>query len=260
MSKTFVLGLLCGTLLLVGGSTAASRLKPRLQEKEAPAYNRAQELADSTAVVAGVMTSKQRVHAGLYPGYLEIGGQTLAEAMAASPGDDITFTQDVGFAGLPLGHDVPEVFLGQLTKDSDAIVRGRVTSKEAQLTEDGAFIFTDYGIRVREVLKQNTAAPIDRDDAIVLTRAGGKVQLDGIVVIAHDGSVLPLKANGNDELLYLKYVPETGAYRSTDHWGAMELVGDTPIPLTGKPYPPKLRHMKTGPFLGVVRATIAATK
>ena len=62
--------------------------------------------------------------------------------------------------GLPGGSPgfTPPTFSERITNlscDADAIVVGEVTSKSSQLTEDQDFIFTDYELKVEEVIKNN---------------------------------------------------------------------------------------------------------
>lgn len=103
-------------------------------------------------------------------------------------------------------------FLRQQTCGADAVVLGVVNNKNSQLIEDGTFIFTDYDISVREVLKDNQAAPVRQGDEITVTRLGGAIKLNGHIVRATDPSMGPLRV-GETYLLYLKFLPDTGAYR-----------------------------------------------
>jgi hypothetical protein len=131
--------------------------------------------------------------------------------------------------------DKPDQYLGELARSSDAIVRGRVTNKVSQLTQDDAFIFTDYDVVITEVLKDNAAAHLGA--AITVTYPGGKVLLDGVIVKCRDHYFEPLPLN-REVVLFLQSVKETGAYKPTRYFGSFELDRVTLRALTEKELPP----------------------
>jgi hypothetical protein len=114
---------------------------------------------------------------------------------------------------------------------ADAVVIGVVSGKTSQLTEAETFVFTDYGVNVIEVLKNNSAAPISTDSTITVTRVGGAVQLEGYVVRAVDRTAKPLKVGGR-YLLFLRYLPVTGAYITSGGPSSFKLEGDKVDTLT----------------------------
>ena len=125
----------------------------------------------------------------------------------------------------------PEQVLSELTNESDAVIKGMVISKTSQITEDDGFIFTDYDVLVTEVLRDNPVASIESGKSITVTRPGGKVTKDGIVVKAIDRKFLPLSPN-TQVLLFLKFIPETGAYKPTRATGSFQLEGSLVHSLT----------------------------
>ena len=104
-----------------------------------------------------------------------------------------------------------------------------------------------------EVFKNNAAAPIDAGKTIVVTRPGGKVLVDGVVVKATDAALAALPVNTNDVVVFLQFIPETGAYKTTRATGAFELEGLTVRPLTGIPFPPGVIR-DSDSFLETIRA------
>src|SRR6185437_15320505 len=98
-------------------------------------------------------------------------------------------------------------------RESDAIVRGRATSKTSQITEDDSFLFTDYDVVVSEVFKDNTAAPIGTGKTITVTCVGGKIVVDNVIIKAGGNAVALLSVNAQDVLLFLKSVPEAEGYQ-----------------------------------------------
>lgn len=236
MTRMFFMGLAVGlaTLLMI------SAFAYRTQQKSAERIQRQTELADASPVKAGVLTEKQRIHSSCFPHYREITASTISSlvAHAKSERHQTAETEIMPGLGLTQEPEVPETFFRELARTSDAVVRGRVTKKTSQVTEDDSFLFTDYDVNVVEVLKNNAAASLASGGVITVTWPGGKVLLDGIIVTAIDRNLLPLPTNGHDIVLYLQFLPQTGAYYAVRHDAAYELVGSSIQPLTHASLPP----------------------
>jgi hypothetical protein len=203
------------------------------------------------------MTERQRAHSKLYMGYhLGRGGMgTISDVIARSPLDRVVETVvEVGFL-LRMERQKPEEYFAQLTSSSDAVVRGVVTGKVSQVTEEDYFVFTDYDVIVEEVIKNNSATPLQPGVAIIVTRPGGKVLRNGVVIKAHDLAYEPLPVKSDEVVLFLNAVPETGAYRTiySGASGAFELTGNSVRPLTQELLPDGVMQ-DTDRFLGTLRA------
>jgi len=153
--------------------------------------------------------------------------------------------------------EAPETFFGELARASDAVIRGRVTKKTSQVTEDDAFLFTDHDVEVAEVLKDNAAAPLAPGATITVTWPGGKVLLDGVIVTAIDQNLLPLPTNGHDIVLFMKFLPQTGAYYNAPGNAAYEIDGTSVQPLTPRSFLPPGVIQDRDSFLGAIRAVSA---
>jgi hypothetical protein len=94
-----------------------------------------------------------------------------------------------------------------------AIVIGSARGSTSQLTENKEFLFSDYVVTSEEVFKNNSSAYIASSSDVTVTRPGGRVQIKGRTISAVDASFKPLDI-GERYLLFLKYLPETGAYKS----------------------------------------------
>jgi hypothetical protein len=259
MTKPFVLGFILGIALLIVAGVGASRLQRRdatrvnadAEEKEYQA-----KIADATPVQFGVLTAKQSVHSKFYSHYLEgRGGKTISGLVAQAKGrskiaSTIAF---VGHGEVLTEPETPYVYFGALAHASDVVIRGKVTKKTSQITENDGFIFSDYDVVITEILKNNVTAPIDTGATITVTRPGGTVLLDGIIVEAEDRSCEPLPFNNHDVVLFLRFIPETGAYKSTQDTGSFEIDGSVLRPLTGVAFPPGVIRDKDS-FLQTVRA------
>lgn len=254
MSKAFIFGLVIGLALLLVVGVGASRLRQKNthQEKERAEqaeYNR--ELAEATPVEVGVLSASQRIHSSLYTAYKERNNNTTIGQLldaARRTGKIVKLDFLVGLGPL-MEADKPERFFGEVARSSDAIVRGRVTKKVSQITQDDAFIFTDYDVVITEVLKDNATAPIGA--AITVTYPGGKVLLDGIIVKVRDHYFEPLPMN-REVVLFLQSVTETGAYKPTAYSGSFELDGVKLRALTEQELPPGVLRAES--FLQTLRA------
>jgi hypothetical protein len=88
-----------------------------------------------------------------------------------------------------------------------------VKDKTSMFNEGETFVFTEHKVTVEEVIKNNSSAPIDPSSEITIIRAGGKLQVDGRTVVAIESTVKPIRV-GTTYLLFLKWIPTTGAYQS----------------------------------------------
>jgi len=108
--------------------------------------------------------------------------------------------------------------LGMLAAESDLVVLGKAGTGTAHMTADKDFLYTDWSFTVEEVLKSNANSPVYPRATILVTRPGGKLQVSGRTVYATCGDFLDFES-GQEYLLYLRFVPETGAYTGGG-WGA----------------------------------------
>ena len=78
----------------------------------------------------------------------------------------VTTEWDIGLAALPVAK-------------SDMVVVGEVTDTQAYLTESKDWVYSEFTIRVDEVLKNTSAGAITRGEALVADREGGRVRFPG---------------------------------------------------------------------------------
>ena len=130
---------------------------------------------EATRIQPGMMTEKQKEHSKLYKYYnIAHNGKKLVDR-----GKGIHDVRVV--IGEPLSNPfqdllTPQEFLHQLSCKSDAVVIVKVVDKESQLTEDEDFLFSDYSVKVIELLKNNEKDSIDLDSVLTVTRPGGGSQ------------------------------------------------------------------------------------
>jgi hypothetical protein len=103
----------------------------------------------------------------------------------------------------------------ELTEKADAVVIVTFVSKSSQITTNGKNIFTDYELRIEEALKDGRTGTLKPETTITVTRHGGKVLLFGKIARISLSAFKPLEP-GRRYLLFLSYLPSTGAYQAVD--------------------------------------------
>ena len=200
---------------------------------QTPVQTSSDQKIDATPIQVGVMSEKQRAHSRLLEREDPYkSGRRLDEFVDGQPrGALIEPPLEI------TSPDVPRLsfpdFIKNFMCEADAVVTAVVTDRASQLTEQKKFVFTDYAMLVEDVYKGHLdLAP---NVGITVMRPGGKVSINGRIVTAIDSSYQPLESDKR-YLLFLRYIPETGAYRS-ERKGSFLIDGDSLIPLTEEGIP-----------------------
>jgi len=213
----------------------------------------ASEKETPSPVQEGVMTQKQREHSKRFSQrYAYRKDQKLRNLSGRG---DIQVT--IGIGDKPRSTSAPPFnlyeFLKNMTCDADAVLIGQVKDKVSQLTENGEFTFTDYEVTVEEILKNKTEAPIIPQSNITVTRQGGAIKLNGKIIRGLDLSFKPFEI-GSRVLLFLRFIPETGAYETFRSEGSFMLVGNELVKLTEESLPSELEREKdASSFINKIR-------
>ncbi|PYS48093.1 MAG: hypothetical protein DMF68_14240 [Acidobacteria bacterium] len=235
--------------LIVAGMVTLAALGSRGQNNLSAAKQE-----NPTPVQEGVKTEKQREHGKLFSQRYEYRkNQKLRDLKGHG---DIQVT--IGVGDKPRSSSAPSFnlneFLRNMTFDSDAILVGQVQDKVSQLTENGEFTFTDYEVTVEEVLKNNATSPINPQSNITVTRPGGAILLNSQVIRGVDLSYKPFEL-GSRVLLFLKFIPMTGAYKAFRSEGSFVLVGNGLLKLTKESLPAELESEKDAQsFISKIRS------
>ena len=104
--------------------------------------------------------------------------------------------------------------LGMLASKSDLIVVAKAVAGTTHVNADKDFLYTDWNFVVEDVLKDNPKASVQPGATILVTRPGGKLQINGRMVHAACADFEDF-SGGHEYLLYLGFVPDTGAYTSS---------------------------------------------
>lgn len=155
------------------------------------------------------MSPEQKFHSTLYKRYAN--GPKLEDAFP--PGlNSIRIEKGPPLLAYPASGPAPK---SNLACKSDLVVIGVVGETVSNPTAEDTFVFSDYSIRVSEIIRNNQRNPVQLGDTITLTHPGGTLTLpDGRTVTAVDDSE-PTLRNGGEYLLYLQYLPQTRAYKPT---------------------------------------------
>jgi hypothetical protein len=254
MRKTVLILLLAVSLLAVSAAITTPRVegqKVSLSNKEA-----------ATPVQDGVVSERQKQHRQIYKDYKGVGKlQDLLNREERNGGDELTIELIPGPPELsPQGKRAsPADVLDSMAAEADAIVIGVIKDKSSQLTENGAFIFTDYDMTVEEVLKDNRAARVEPRTSLTVTRPGGKVVLNGRVVTAVDRLFKRLAVGGR-YLLFLHHVTATGAYQAINDQGSFEIGDNKAAALAQTPAAASGGEMDAAALINEIRATVTASR
>ena len=196
------------------------------------------------------VTPQQKEHSRQYK---NLGHQKLLERPGTNDISVIVIGEITLSPNVRLVH--PAEFLSGIACRSDAIVVGTLINETSLLTEEETFVFTDYEVRIEEIIKDNPSARLVLGDSVIVTRPGGILQIEQRKITAKADWFQPFKV-GSRYLLYLKFLPSTGTYRATAK-GSYELRGNRYIRQFKWPlWSLKLQRIEDTPsFLDLARST-----
>src|SRR5260370_16552276 len=147
--------------------------------------------------------------------------------------------------------------LGNVACESDLVVVGRTGQGVSHMTADKGFIYTDWSFAVESILKNNVKAPVQPGSQIVVTRPGGQLLINGRKVSAE---LEHFRSFGQDDdlLLYLRFIPQTRAYRMAEPDGFA--FADSKTTGFGKrPLRPEFAGLDKDKMIDQVKAAVAAS-
>ena len=207
-----------------------------------------------TFIQEGQMTDKQKQHSKIFKNYGDVTRGKKIRDLSLS--GDVNLIREKGSEILTPSSSLRlNDYLSLLACHADAVVVGVIENKASQLTEDGTFLFTDYGFTPEEVLKSNPYDPLQVNLEITVTRTGGLAMLNGHIVKAIDETQKSLRVGGR-YLLFLRYIPATRAYRSlgsTSGDDSFEIVNSSVNQVSDRHAPQDSRKGDKESFLGIVR-------
>jgi hypothetical protein len=118
------------------------------------------------------------------------------------PLEDI-FGAESDLLELPLSHaPIKPAFP---VSQSDAILIGSITDVQAFLTPDKSYVYSEFTVHIKEVLKNFSSAPIAPDVDTTIERAGGIVKFTSGNKLQRGNSGEGLPVKQNRYLLFLKW-------------------------------------------------------
>lgn len=181
----------------------------------------------ATLIDTDKISEKQRKHSKLYQDYSS-GLPSIPDQIKS--GSPKVYIQSHTMILYPTTLDF-QGFLTGLACRADAVVIVKVENKSSQFTDSKDFLFTDYEVMPEEILKNNPIDSIASNSIMTITRPGGLAKYKGISIEARDDAFPPLKV-GNKYLLFLRYIPDSGAYQAVSNIGSFELSKNKAIKLT----------------------------
>jgi hypothetical protein len=124
----------------------------------------------------------------------------------------------------------------QAVAESDLVAIGKVTRKISALTENKGFVVTDSEFLISDILMSRKKAGPAIGSVITVATPGGTVVLDGHHItasLANDRLI----TNGDQYVLFLKYLPDSGSYMPTSLFG-FDTTGPTVVPMLTTIAPP----------------------
>lgn len=211
-----------GTVRLLNASQQARPETIDTSKQEKPSLETLR--IEATKLQPGVMPEKQKEHSKLYKSYnIAHKGRKLVDRGKGVHDVRVVIGEPMP---KPIQSDLtPQEFLHELSCKSDAVVIIKVVGKESQLTEDEDFLFSDYSVKVIELLKNNKRDPIDLDSVLTVTRPGGTVNIGGRIIQAIDSKYKEMRKN-KEYLLFLSYIPATKSYKAVDARSSFDLQGE----------------------------------
>jgi hypothetical protein len=227
-------------ILIVGGISASRSQEPQPQRAQAQQPTPSQ---------------REIEHSKLYSKYSAMDD---LRAITAKSGSDVEVL--IGTPQKAFRTDQPPVqfadYVAEIVNKADAVVIGEVSGQQSFLTAEGTFVFTDYAFNIADVLKNNTAGQLRAADIIIVTRPGGTVRFGNRNIKAVDEAVEPFDLRGS-YLLFLEYVPSTGAYKAFNGNGAFRLESGRAAKVTKERLPFELENGSEIPTLiSQIRAAV----
>ncbi|MFV0388433.1 MAG: hypothetical protein ACK5NT_06745 [Pyrinomonadaceae bacterium] len=116
-------------------------------------------------------------------------------------------------------------FIRNLSCRSDLVVIATTKEKRSYLTEDEAWVFTEYKLELNNIFRNSISLSNINNNTINIEMSGGDVRFKGYHFRMRDDLYEMLKKN-KTYLLFLKSFPENDSYTVSDASGIFQLYGN----------------------------------
>ena len=212
------------------------------QQQKADTYN---EVA--TPVIEDELTPRQREHSKLYE--TDRRKEKIRDVLIKQ--NELRWVNISCFA---LSLEPLPPLVTELAEKADAVVIVTYVSKSSQITANGTYVFTDYELCIEEAFKDGRTGTLKPETTITVTRPGGKVLLFGKIASFTSSAFNPLQP-GRRYLLFLSYLPATGAYRAVNANSSFDIT-DTRVESLNEGITRGF-HRDLGPFITSVKEAVA---
>jgi hypothetical protein len=145
-------------------------------------------------------------HSQIFP----FGRDPIQELLSQTTGDVYIHDSFLSAQYEP-AYDTAKLEMGSLTCSSSLVVLGKVGTGTSHLTANKSFLYTDWGFFMEEVIRNNPDSSVTAGNSITIVKAGGRLNIQGRMVYATD-DFSPAFQSGDEYLLFLYFIPRTGAY------------------------------------------------
>jgi hypothetical protein len=140
------------------------------------------------------------------------------------------------------------------TAESDLIVTGRVVGLQTHLSNDKTGVYTEYKIKVDQVLKNALSLDLSKGSSIDIDRAGGVVRYPHGQSVIYRDSDKGLPENGREYILFLKSAPNSENYEVITLY---ELRDADTVPLDSGRKLDDIKRMGKSDFLNSLREKVS---
>jgi hypothetical protein len=227
VQKRIIFALLVAVFGFTAGAAAAGRRDQGQSPATSPALEKAKEDFYTVADYAAPLPSEPRQRAIRLARNrrFNIPKENLYGADASLFA--LTERRESSFGGFP-SHAEPEPALP--AGGGDAVVIGEVEGARAYLSEDKANVYSEFAVRINDVLKNSPASPLSPGDSTAMIRFGGGVRFPSGKVIRVGFGGKPLPRRGLQYLFCLRHNEAEQDYLIVT---AYELRSGRVIPLDG---------------------------
>jgi hypothetical protein len=177
---------------------------------------RKHQVRDRTSPLLRAMTATQRAHSklnGTYKSNARLLDEVVSAVIDLAP----------ALSENPLPQTADEALATEVC-DVDAAFIGVVDGVTPNPTEDGTFLFTDYDVRVLDVLKSPAQGHMTPPHRVIVTRPGGALLVEKELVRASINT-LPLLTMSQRYLFLASYLPQTQTYSAASPKAVLKLEG-----------------------------------
>jgi len=135
------------------------------------------------------------------------------------------------------------------TDESDLIVTGRILAFSTHLSNDKSCVYTEYKVKVDQVLNNKVKTQVGKGGILTVDRAGGAVRYPNSQVVIYLDSIKGLPEVGREYIFFLNFDENSGNYSILTLY---ELQESHTVPLDSGRNVEEIKQMDRSDFLKAV--------